>query len=222
MQSHPKHLERLFDPLAINRKLKPKRAPGHPLLDEPDNRTALGPAEASVCRSCVGVLSCMSSDYVECQYTTRGLSQTMSAPTTQSMMCLRHLAQNLPGCADHALVLRYEAHQGLLHYNPCVYTLEIFSDSDWAKHRQSRKSVSGYLFLFGCLLYATSRSQRALALSSEETEICHIGHQQCSISFPLHSACCWRRYRSASALCYAQCCWTFALPPQWSWEGQAH
>lgn len=70
------------------------------------------------------------------------------------------------------MVLRYEAHQGLLHYNPCDYTLEIYSDSDWAKHKQSRKSVSsGYLFLFGCLLYATSRSQRALALSSAEAEI---------------------------------------------------
>ena len=56
IQSHPKHLERLFDLLAINRKLQPKRTPGHPLLDEPDNSKALGPADASVNRSCVGVL----------------------------------------------------------------------------------------------------------------------------------------------------------------------
>ena len=172
IQSHPKHLERLVDLLPINRKLKPKRTPGNNLLDEPDNSKPLGPAEASVYRSCVGVLLYISSDYVECQYTIRGLSQTMSAPTTQSMLCLRHLAQYLLGCTEHAMVLRYEAHQGLLHYNPCDYTLEIFSDSDWAKHRQTRKSVSsGYIFLFGCLLYATSRSQKALALSSAEAEI---------------------------------------------------
>ena len=128
IQSHPKHLERLFDLLAINRKLQPKRTPGHPLLDEPDNSTKLGPADASVYRSCVGVLLYISSDYVECQYTIRGLSQSMSSPTTQSMMCLRHLAQYLLGCTEHAMVLRYEAHQGLLHYNPCDYTLEIYSD----------------------------------------------------------------------------------------------
>jgi hypothetical protein len=70
------------------------------------------------------------------------------------------------------MVLKYEAHQGLLHYNLCDYTLQIYSDSDWAKHKQSRRSVSsGCLFLFGCLLYPTSRSQKALALSSAEAEI---------------------------------------------------
>ena len=59
-----------------------------------------------------------------------------------------------------------------INYNPCDYTLEIYSDSDWAKHKQTRRSVSsGYLFLFGCLLYSTSRSQRALAMSSAEAEI---------------------------------------------------
>ena len=57
IQSYPKHLERLFDLLAINRKLlKPKRTPGHNLLDEPDTSKPLGPAEASVSGSCVGVL----------------------------------------------------------------------------------------------------------------------------------------------------------------------
>ena len=102
----------------------------------------------------------------------QGFSQSMAKLTTQSMMCLRHLAQYPLGCIDHALVLRYEPHQGLVHYNPCDYTPEIYSDSDWAKHKQTRRSVSsGYLFLFGCLLYSTSRSQRVLAMSSAEAEI---------------------------------------------------
>ena len=172
IQSHPKHLERLFDLLCINCKLKPKRTPGHPMLDESDDSAALSLADASVYRSCIGVLLYISGDYVECQYAIRGFSQSMAKLTTQSMMCLRHLAQYPLGCIDHALVLRYEPHQGLVHYNPCDYTLEIYSDSDWAKHKQTRRSVSsGYLFLFGCLLYSTSRSQRVLAMSSAEAEI---------------------------------------------------
>ena len=77
--------------------------------------TALRFADASVYRSCIGVLLYISGDYVECQYAIRGLSQSMAKPTTQSMMCLRHLAQYLLGCIDHALVLRYEPHQGLVH-----------------------------------------------------------------------------------------------------------
>ena len=172
IQSHPKHLERLFDLLCINRRLKPKKTPGHPMLDEPDTTTKLSAGDASVYRSCIGILLYISSDYVECQYTIRGLSQSMSSPSVQAMACLRHLAQYLLGCTEHAMVLKYEAHKGLLHYNPCDYTLEIYSDSDWAKHKQTRRSVSsGYLFLFGCLLYSTSRSQKALALSSAEAEI---------------------------------------------------
>jgi hypothetical protein len=69
-------------------------------------------------------------------------------------------------------MLKHESHQGLLHYNPEDYTLEIYSDSDWAKHRTTRRSVSaGYLFMFGNLLYSSWRSQKALALSSCEAEV---------------------------------------------------
>lgn len=48
----------------------------------------------------------------------------------------------------------------------------MFSDSDWASHKASRKSVSsGMIFFSGCLLLATSRSQRTVALSSAEAEL---------------------------------------------------
>ena len=172
IQSHPKHLERLFDLMHINRNLKPKRTPGHPMLDEPDETAELGPSDASNYRSCVGVLLYIASDYVECQYTIRGLSQCMSKPTVRALACLRHLCMYLLGCMDHCILLWYKAHFGLLHYNEVDYTLEVYSDSDWAKHKTTRKSVSaGRLFLFGNLLYSTSRSQKALALSSAEAEI---------------------------------------------------
>ena len=93
-------------------------------------------------------------------------------PPKQSMECLRYLRNYFLGCTDQCMMLKYESHQGLLHYNPEDYTLEIFSDSDWAKHRTTRRSVSsGYLFLFGNLLYSSSRSQKALALSSCEAEV---------------------------------------------------
>eukprot|EP00435_Cladocopium_sp_Y103_P016308 s4209_g4.t1 len=38
IQSHPKHLEKLFELLKIGRGLRPKKTPVHPLLDEDDNR----------------------------------------------------------------------------------------------------------------------------------------------------------------------------------------
>ena len=172
IQSHPKHLEKLFELLKIKRSLMPKKTPGHPLLDEPDNSKELDAQYAKIYRSCIGILLYISSDYIECQYTIRALSQSMSKPTVNSFACLRHLCMYLLGCTENCLILTYKGHHGLLHYTPEDYTLEVFSDSDWAKHRSTRKSVpSGFIFLFGNLLYSSSRSQKAIALSSAEAEI---------------------------------------------------
>ena len=73
-QSHGKHLERLFGLTKISRNFQPKRAPGHPLLDEPDKTAELSPSDASTYRLCVGVLLYIASGYVECQYTIGGAS----------------------------------------------------------------------------------------------------------------------------------------------------
>ena len=142
------------------------------MLDEDDKTQMLDNQQASIYRSCIGILLYVTSDFVECQYVIRGLSQSMSKPTKQSMECLRYLCTYVLGFTGQCLMLKYESHQGLLHYNPEDYTLEIFSNSDWAKHRTTRRSVSaGYLFMFGNLLYSSSRSQKALALSSCEAEV---------------------------------------------------
>ena len=153
IQSHPKHLEKLFELLKIKRSLMPKKTPGHAFLDEPDDSKELDTQYAKIYRSCIGILLYISSDYIECQYTIRALSQSMSKPTENSVACLRHLCMYLLGCTQTCLLPTYKGHHGLLHYTPEDYTLEIFSDSDWAKHRSSRKSVSsGFIFLFGNLL----------------------------------------------------------------------
>ena len=150
----------------------PKKTPGHPLLDEPDNSKELDAQYAKIYRSCIGILVYISSYYVECQYTIRALSLSMSKPTGNSFACLRHLCMYLLGCTQNCLLLTYKGHHGLLHYTPEDYALEVFSDSDWAKHRSTRKSVSsGFIFLFRNLLYSSSRSQKAIALSSAEAEI---------------------------------------------------
>ena len=43
IQSHPKHLEKHFEMMKINRGLKPKQVPVHQLLDEPDETDELAP-----------------------------------------------------------------------------------------------------------------------------------------------------------------------------------
>ena len=52
------------------------------------------------------------------------------------------------------------------------YTLELFSDSDWASCKVSRRSTSsGLIFLNGCLIHSHSRSQTSVSLSSMEAGI---------------------------------------------------
>ena len=129
IQSHPQHLEKLFELLKIKRGLMQKKTPGHARTGQDQY--------VRIYRSCIGILLYISRDYIECQYTIRALSQSMSKPTENSVACLRHLCMYLLGCTQNCFLLPYKGHDGLLHYTPEDYTLELFSDSDWAKHRSS-------------------------------------------------------------------------------------
>ena len=52
------------------------------------------------------------------------------------------------------------------------YMLELYSDSDWASCKVSRRSTSsGLIFLNSCLIHSHSRSQTSVYLSSMEAEI---------------------------------------------------
>ena len=59
IQSHPKHLETLFELLKIKRALMPKKAPGHSLLDEPDNSKELDAEYAKINVKADSELICM-------------------------------------------------------------------------------------------------------------------------------------------------------------------
>jgi len=53
------------------------------------------------------------------------------------------------------------------------WELIVYSDSDWAGDKDTRKSVTGFLiFLNGVLIVWRSKSQKAVALSSLEAELC--------------------------------------------------
>ena len=127
----------------------------------------LAPDKAKTFRLCIGILLYIASDLAECQYAIRGLAQVMSKPTVQAFLCLRHLCLYLLGCVDHCTVMTYSDHQGLLHYTPTEYAMEVYSDSNWAK----QKKVPARAFSSrGNLMYSSSRTQKTIALSSAETK----------------------------------------------------
>ena len=51
------------------------------------------------------------------------------------------------------------------------HLLEVFSDSDWAGRKDTRRSTSsGTIFLDGQCIYSFSRNQKSVSLSSGEAE----------------------------------------------------
>ena len=56
--------------------------------------------------------------------------------------------------------------------DPSENVLEVFTDSDWASDRNTRRSVSCCIICFGrWLLFSASRTQKVISLSSVEAEV---------------------------------------------------
>ena len=170
MTPHVKHFDKLFSLLRLNLNLKPKPTPAHPMLQEVDKSEPLGPKDITLYRSCIGILMYLSGDLVECQFTIRALAQMMSSPTYLALQALRHLAQYLLGAVDNGILLTPPS-AGFEDF-PCDCTVDLFTDSDWAANKTTRRSVSSAaIILGGNLLYSSSRTQRTIALSSAEAEL---------------------------------------------------
>ena len=119
-------------------------------------------------------------DRPDFQFAVRNLSTAMSRPTTRKQKELEHLALYLRGTADYSItykktspgtsVLRkHTTHDEEDDDPPQVlqeHLLEIFSDSDWAGDKQTRKSVScSTFYINGAFFYSYSRTQKSIALS---------------------------------------------------------
>ena len=172
-QQNPRHYEKLFEVVGITSKMKAKKTPCHDVMTEEDKTEYLDSTMSSAYRSAIGILMYLASDLVECAYTIRGLAQCMSKPTERSWMMLKHLCLYLLDARTNSLQLKIKPNG--LWYSPETsdgIVLELFSDSDWAAHKATRRSVSACMIFFqGCMLHASSRTQRVVALSSAEAEL---------------------------------------------------
>ena len=95
---------------------RPKRVPGHPLLDEKDDTEALNLEEASQYRSCVGILLYLATDLPHGQHTIRWLSTGMATPTLRKKDVLRHLVSYLHGTKGLCLCLHYKGDNVGVHH----------------------------------------------------------------------------------------------------------
>ena len=126
---HHKHVEQLMKSTGVRSTTRPKRVPGHPLMEEPDDTDQLEAVETGEYRSCVGILLYLANDLPHCQHAIRHLSTGMSKPTKRLKDILRHLVSYLSGTKDVGLALQFKGDNVGVHHqyleNPDVLHLKF-------------------------------------------------------------------------------------------------
>ena len=177
IQVHHKHVQHLCDLLKLNPKLQNKKTPGHADMDQVDETKDLTQVQATTFRTCVGVLLYLACDMPHCQHVVRYLATYSTRPSEKSMVVLRHLVAYLASHQELCVSLKWRGRNVGVYHNydnlePGECVLEVFTDSDWASDRGSRRSIScATIFMGGCLLFSASRTQKLVSLSSAEAEV---------------------------------------------------
>ena len=99
-----------------------------------------------------------------------------SADPKKSLVVLKHLVSYLACHEDVCISFKWRGRNaGVFHQystEPVETILEVFTDSDWASDKTSRRSVScATMFVGGCLLFSSSPTQKLVSLSSAEAEV---------------------------------------------------
>ena len=83
-------------------------------MEIPDKTSELGQHDASMYRTCGGVLLYLSGDLPQCQYVIRYLSTFSSKPTEKSLMVLKHLVGYMSDHSDQCISLKWKGlHAGV-------------------------------------------------------------------------------------------------------------
>jgi hypothetical protein len=98
---------------------------------------------------------------------TRELLKLMDKPTPAAIKELHRTIKYVINTSIYGLKM----HSNFFDENG-LFELILFSDSDWAGDKETRKSVSGFcIFLQGCPISWKSKGQKSVSLSSSEVEL---------------------------------------------------
>ena len=118
--------------------------------------------EATRYRSVVARANYMAADRPDIQYAVKELCRDMGAPSRSSWCKLKKLGRYL--CRSPRLIIKYG-------YQDTQDHITVYSDSDYAGCRRTRKSTSGGCAMVGVHCVKTwSTTQSIVALSSGEAE----------------------------------------------------
>ena len=162
---------------------KSKNTPAPTEVQHEDRSEELDAKEQSLYRSAVGLLLYVAHDRPDIQFAVRSLASFLQVATRKNWKHLEHLTLYLLGTQDYCFAYQgntpgtstlhdYPENQEATEFmDKKIHLLEVFSDSDWAGDRTTRKSCSGSVFfLNGEYIFSYSRTQRSVTLSSAEAE----------------------------------------------------
>ena len=175
MFTETKHIKQAYDVYTVHNR-KPPRLYATPTVQQQfatDHTEQLDERMSGVYRSLVGALLYVSHERADVQYATKSLAAYLKNPTKHSWVMLGRLIGYLKATENYAITMHQTApntsvlakvnggqgdNNGLL--------LESFSDADW----DCRCTSAGVHYVSGNLVYSTSRTQKAISLSSTESE----------------------------------------------------
>lgn len=133
----------------VDSKLKLSLKDGDPLPD------------ATLYRSMVGALQYITFTRPDIAFAVQQVCLFMHAPRTSHLQAAKRIFRHLIGTIDHGLLLRLDD----------TSKLQVYSDADWARCPDTRRSTSGYcVFLGSNLISWSSKRQHTVSRSSAEAQ----------------------------------------------------
>ncbi|XP_031250278.1 uncharacterized protein LOC116108144 [Pistacia vera] len=112
-------------------------------------------------RSVIGGLQYLTLSRPDLAFVVNKLSQFLQQPIEAHWTACKKILRYVKGTLQH----------GILFTKKQPFTLEAFSDADWARDEIDRRSTSGYnVFFGGNLVQWSSRKQKVVSLSSTKAE----------------------------------------------------
>ena len=128
-------------------------------------------------RSLVGIAMYMAQERYDIQFATKTLACDLKAPTEASWTSLGRLVGYLRFSSDFAFqMVKTQKGQTFMETLNGITTerssnvVEVYSDSDWNGGNGFKSTSSAMHVLNGLIVHSTSRSQKAISLSSSEAE----------------------------------------------------
>ena len=159
-EADQRHAEIIIKQLGLRENSNQLSTPGSKTLE--DNERKLGTKESTLYRGIVARANYLCQDRTDIEFATKELCRKMAAPTVGDWEALKRLGRYLIGKSRSVIKFGYQSNPG---------TIDIWTDTDFAGCKRTRKSTSGGIAGIGDhFVKAWCSTQAIVSLSSGEAE----------------------------------------------------